>query len=550
MVTNLVPRDGADDDFGKDLAKALRELINDFARHQAIEEKEIKEAAKRYKVKMEDLNCVRSLQMIAQEVARITFCGSYTENRDDKTFTLQGVRFAAAGTAALEITDKTWHKDDFRTAAQEIAASFDAFVTQLGNAQFCGDYYEMENWTDAEAKCLIALQISPNDAQVRLIYAQLLRRTDRNDQAYEEVLKVIELVPGDKTALQLAGFLAAKLDLPDEAGEHFRQLLQLDPGNVPVRLKIAYELAQGGEPEVALTLAEEGLELDPDHVELLLRHASFAIRAGLDRQVANQPITLEAAEFFQKGVESYQKAYEKQGSEMDSAHLYRMIAALNALGRLDQALELAEQVLETHGDEARLWAVKGDILEKLDRVDEALVALEEAEVRDPTYPNIKVKQGQWLLESGREEGALPLLMAAVERGEQPADVIANMFFRVAVNKGIQPKDGPRDLAFALRMIGMAMSFESELSRTVLGRLDFYKAYSIYLLAVEQNAPENVKSAQLTLPRFKEVQRLLALPHVADWVSGSQAATKKSYQDMRDNVVQYIEIQEALIRRGS
>lgn len=550
MVTNLVPLDGADDDFGKDLAKALRELINDFARHQAIEEKEIRDAAKRYNVKMENLDCVLSLQMVMQDIARIAFCGSYTENREDKTFTLKGVKFTAAGRAAVEIPDQTWHEDDFRSAAQEIAASFDAFVTQLHNAQLCGDDYEMENWAEAEEKCIIALRISPNDAQVRLIYAQVLRRTDRPEQAYEETLKVIELEPASEDALQTAGFLAAKLNRPDEARAHFRQLLQLDPGNAPVRMKIAYDVAQEGQPELAMTILEEGLELAPDNTEMLLHHASFAIKAGLDRKVPGQPMSIEAAGFIQMGLDSYRKAYAKLGAEMDSNHLFRMVAALSELAKLDEALALNEQVLKTHGDEARFWAVKGDILKKLGRVDEALVALDEAEYRDPDYPDIKAKQGRMLLDNGRAEEALSFLIEAVENGEQSADVIANLLFGAAVSQGIQPSDGPRDYDLALSLIDMAKTFESEVSEMVLGRLDFYKAFCIYLVAEKQNAPENVQSARLTLPRFKQVQELLALSHVASWVSTAQAQTRKSFQDMRDGVLQYIEIQQSIIKRGN
>ena len=542
MITNLVPLDRADDDFGKDLAKALRELINDFARYQAIEEKEIRDAAKRYKVKMEELDCVLSLQMVIQGVARIAFCGSYTENREDETFTIKGVRFTAGGRAALEIPDRTWHEDDYRAAAQEIAASFDAFVTQIQNAQFCGDFYEMENWVDAEEKCLIALRISPNDTQVRLIYSQLLRRTDRPEQAYEEVLKVIELEPADETALQLAGFLAATQDRLEEAGAHYRQLLQLDPGNVAVRLNIAYELAQGGEPAMATLLVEEGLDLEPDNTKMLLQHAGFATKAGMDLRVDDQPMSMEAAEFIQKGLVSYGKAYETLGQEMNPEHLFRMIAALSELVRLEQALDLTEQVLETHGDEARFWAVNGEILKNLDRADEALLALFEAEFRDPGYPNIKARQGRLLLENGREDEALPAMMESVQKGEQSADVIASMFFRQAVRKGIEVDNWP----YALRVIEMAKTFDSDLSENTKGQLDFYYAYALYKQAVIDQAPESLHSAKASRPKFREVARLLGLSHVAAY---GRAKQPDRYQQLSDNTQQYIAIQDALIRKG-
>ena len=542
MVTNLVPLDGANDDFGKDIAKILRELINDFARHQAIEEKGIREAAKRYGVKMEELDCVVSLQMVLKGVARIAFCGSYTENRDDKTFTLKGIRFTAEGTAALEIPDKTWHKDDYRAAAQEIAASFDSFVTQIHSAQSCADHYEMENWADAEEKCVVSLRISPNDPQVRLIYAQLLRRTDRPQQAHEEVLRVLELAPVDETALRLAGYLAATLDRPDEARAHFRRLLELDPGNAPVRLNIAYEVAQGGEPEIAMSLVEEGLELDPAHTELRLHHGAFAISAGQNLQVRGQPMSMEAAELYTKGLESYRNAYQTLGAEMNPEHLSLMIGGLNELGRLDQALDLTEEVLATHGTQARFWSAKADILSKLGRVDEALSALAETEIRDPNYRDVKARQGRLLLENGREEEALPVLMEAVQKGEQSADVIAAMFFRMAVRNGIDVYDWP----YSLHLIEMAKTFDLELSDNTKGQLDFYYAYSLYSQAVIDQSPENLRSANASLPKFREVTRLLGLSHVVAYGRTRQGAL---FQQLSDNTQQYIAIQEALIRKG-
>lgn len=544
MVTNLVPRDGANDDFGKDLAKALRELINDLATHQAVEEREIRDAAKKYDLDMDELDCVRSLQMSGQLGANIVFCGEYTEDRQARTFTLSGVKFATTGgNAPLEVPDRTWDRDADEVAAQEIAAMFGTFINRLRGAVNCGDYYNTGEYESAERNCKSVLAVAPNDAQVRLILAQVYRKTERHDEAYVEVLEVVRLDPLNEGALDLAGWLATTLGRIDEGRAHYASLLQLSPGNVPVRLRIAYDLAQAGDPEGAMLLVEEGLEIEPDHTDLLLQHASFAIAAGQQR--GGQPLSPEAGQLYQKGAASYRTAYGVLGQEMDSRHLTQMIAALNTLDQLDEALSLVDQVLETHGEEARLWDLKATVLSKLERVDEALLALDEAEARDPAYPNIKAKQGQWLIEAGREEEALPVLLEAVEKGEQSADVIASLFFRSAVNKGINADN----YAFALDMIELAKTFEPELSARLLGQLDFYKAYSTYKVAQAEQTPQNAQSAQLTLPKFKEVQRLLGLGHVVNYVQGAQAQTQQSYQSMRDGVVQFIEIQELLIQRG-
>ena len=547
MVTNLLPGEGADDDFGKDLAKALRELIDQLATHQSVEEKEISNTAKRYDLDMDDLDCVRSLQLSRQLGANIVFCGSYTEDKQARTFTLTGVKFATSSGAPLEVPDKTWPKDDHKIAAQEIAVLFNGFITRLRKAVFCGDYYNTKEYDKAEEYCLDVLAEAPNDTQVRLILAQVYRQSERLEQAYDEVLKVVELDPLNEDALRLAGWLATSVGRKEEGRAHNDAYLELNPGDAGVRMTSAYEIAQVGDPEGAMIRVEEGLALEPENTDLLLQHASFAIAAGQAIQEEGQPLSVEAGQLYQKGSGSYSRAYDVLGADMDSGHLYQMIAALNVMNQLERAVELADQVLDTHGDVANLWYLKGTVLNKLGRVDEALQALDEAEARDPNFPNVKAAQGQWLLAAGREDEALTALMEAVEKGEQPADVIANMFFAVAVNKGLQVN--PKDYDFALDMMDMALTFEPELSPRVLGQLLFYKALSKYQMAYDLQGPQNLQSAQLTLPMFKEAQRLLAEPRVIDWVAGAPAQTQTSFQDMRDKVVQFIEIQELLIQRG-
>ena len=545
MVTNLVPRNGANDDFGRDLAKELRDLIDDLGTHEAVEEKEIRNTAKKYDLDMDELDCTRSLQLSGQLRANIVFCGEYTEDKQAKTFTLTGVQFAHSSSAPLEIPDKTWPKDQEKLAAQEIAQLFGQFIQRLRDASNCIEYYETGELESAERNCKRVLEQAPDDSQVRLVLAQVYRRTDRLEEAHAEVLKVIELDPLNEDALRLAGWLATTLGRVEEGRAHNNAYLQLNPNDANIRARIAYEQAQAGDPEGAMILVEEGLELEPDNTELLLYHASFAIAAGQAMQEEGRPLSAEAGQLYEKGSESYRKTYAVLGAEMDGAHLYRMISALYVLNQLDRAVELADRVLDTHGEETRIWYLKGNILNKLDRVDEALLALDEAEARDPNYPNLKATQGQWLLASGREDEALPVLIEAVEKGEQPADVIANMFMARAGSEGIRPKN----YEYGLRLIDMAKTFEAELSARVLGQLEFYQALCLYQIGYAEEKPQNLESAQLTLHKFKEVQRLLAIPHVVDWVAGAPEQTQKSFRGMRDGVVQFIEIQETIIRRG-
>lgn len=544
MVTNLMPLNDANDDFGKDLAKELRELINQFGTHQPIDEREIRDAADRFDLDMEDLDCVVSMQLAGQINANVVFCGTYTEDKDADTFALQGIQFAAPGGLAFTIEDKTWHKDDHEVAAQEIASEFETYVGQLRTAQFCGDYYQSKDWEGAERTCTAALEMNPDNSQVRFVYANVLFQTERLEESYRETLQVIEADPLHEGALQLAGYVAANLELNDEAREHYSAYLALNPGDAIIRMQIAYDLAQAGDVEGAMLLTEEGLAIEADNVELLLRHAAFATRAAQDITAGAEPgapLSLEAAELYRKAMGSYEVVYEVQGDEMEVGHILNMIAGFTELEQVQDAIDMAARALETHGDDASLWSRYADVLKRAERVEEAIAALNEVEARDPDFANVKARQGSWLLETGQEDEALGFLLEAVEKGEQTADAMAVLLLANAHSKGVVPKDW----GHALRVIGLAKSFENEVAEGTRGQLDFWHGFSLFNQALEQERPQTLETAQLTLPKFQQAARFFVLPRVAAYAE----ANSIGLQQFRDATQQYIEIQEAIIQRG-
>lgn len=544
MVTNLMPLNDANDDFGKDLAKELRDLINQFGTHQPIDEKEIRDAADRFDLDMEDLDCVRSQQLAGQINANVVFCGTYTEDKDADTFSLQGIQFAAPGGPSFMIEDKTWHKDDHEVAAQEIAGAFETYIDQLRAAQFCGDYYQSKDWEGAERTCTSALEMNPDNSQVRFVYANVLFQTERLEEAYRETLQVIEADPLHEGALQLAGYVAANLGLNDEAREHYSAYLALNPGDAIIRMQIAYDLAQAGDVEGAMLLTEEGLEIKPDNVELLLRHAAFATRAAQDITASAEPgapLSAEVAELYRKAMGSYEVVYEVQGDEMEVGHILNMIAGFTELEQVQDAIDMGARALETHGDDASLWSRYADVLKRAERVEEAIAALNEVEARDPGFANVKARQGSWMLETGQEDEALRFLQEAVEKGEQTADAMAILLLANAHSKGVVPKDW----GHALRVISHAKSFENEVSEGTRGQLDFWHGFSLFNQALEQERPQTLETAQLTLPKFQQAARFFVLPRVAAYAE----ANAIGLQQFRDATQQYIEIQEAIIQRG-
>lgn len=548
MVTNLVPMADADDDFGKDLAKELRKLINEFPTHQPVDEDEIKDKAKDFDLDLDELDCIRSVQLATQMNVELVFCGQYTEDKDTKEVSLSGVRFSAPGGTNFPIQDRSWGEKEYEAAAQEIAGSFRTYIAQLRRRAFCVEYYDSKDWASAETNCTEALAMNPDDAQVRLVYAMVHRELGRDQEAYEEAMKVIELDPLNEQALQLAGYQATQMGRRDEGRELYTRYLQLDPGNALVRMNIAYELATAGDPEGAMLLIEEGLGLDDANVDLLLQHASFATRAAQDIRgagSADEPLSPEVSALYRKAVGSYEKAYEVQGVEMDGAHLRQMIASYYELNMLDQAVSMAERALETHAEEVEIWSQYANILQKADRLDDAVAALNRVESLDADFPNVKMRQGTWLLAADRVDDAFSYFQQAVQKGEQPARVVARNLFARGHSRGINAT--PKNWPYAERLIKLGKEFESQLSDEDAGELDFWHGYVLYNQGLEQEKPQTLQSAQATLPKFREAARLFGLARVAAYIA---TVPSISLQQFRDATQQYIEIQQTIIQRGN
>lgn len=547
LVTNLQPINDANKRFGRDLAEELRDLINQLPTHQPVDEDEVKDAADDYDIEYDELNCIQALQLAGQIRASLVFCGTVTENEDERTFSLAGIQFAAPGGVSFGIEDRTWDRDDSELAAQEIARSFDDYVTQSRHATFCGEGFESQNWESAMTNCTAALEMNPGDTRVRFVYANVLHQQGDLDEAYTETRRVMEEDPLHEAALQLAGYLAAQLGDDDAARGYYESYLQLNPGNAQVRMRVAYELAQAGDPEGAMLLIEAGLELEPDNVDLLLQHAGFATGAAQERVAAAEPgaaLSIEAAGFYQKAQTSYRAAYEVRGADMEVPRLRQMIATFSELDQIPEAVEITERILETHAGEAQFWSDYANVLRKADRVDDAINALNEAVTRDPSMANVKVRQGSWLVELGREDEALSYLEEAVENGERTADEAARVFFARGVNNGINLKPAP-DFAYGLRLILLAKTFEGELSEDQAAEIDFWHGYALYQQASQEEMPQTLQTAQRTLPKFQQAARLFALPRVAAYAQRREIGL----QQFRDNTQQYIEIQEAIIQRG-
>jgi tetratricopeptide (TPR) repeat protein len=355
-----------------------------------------------------------------------------------------------------------------------------------------------------------------------------------------EFKRILELDPLHEEAMQWAGNLSATLGRNEEARTYYQRYLQLDPTNAAVRMRVAYELAQAGDAYGAMELIEEGLAHEPENVELLKQHGGFAFTAGASLNQGQEEMPQEARRLFRKALTSYDKAYAVEGAEMEVVFLTNMVKAYMNLDEVEEALAFAERILETHASEAEVWSTYANALQRSGQIDEAVTALDRAIEIQPDLANAGARQGRWLLDEERVEDAVRVLQSAVARGEKTADEVSELVFVNGYQKGVQPEEW----SYAIRTLRAAKEFE--ITAEMREKVDFFLGYSILKDAIDRQEARTKESAQATLPLFQQARSLL---QAAAGYAQRQGRLENDRLSLLDNIGTFIEIQEAIIKRG-
>jgi tetratricopeptide (TPR) repeat protein len=468
----------------------------------------------------------------------MVFCGSYS--REGEGWHVEG-SFVSSSGEAFDVEPLKVEDRGEKVAAQHFFQALELMSEQLRYAQFCAEYASSEVWESAMTACDRAIELNPNTVGSRYTRAMVLRMTDRMEEALEEFQRILDLDPLHEDAMQNAGYVSALLGNDEQARAYYSTYLELNPTNASVRMNVAYQLAQAGDPLGAMQFIEVGLELDPDNVDLLKQHGGFAFAAGAELNDGQEEMPPEAAELFQKAVDTFTRVYELEGAEMSVGQLRSMISANINLQQYDAAVELGAQFVQTHGDEAQLWSIYADALQRADRIDDAINALERVKELDPEYANVAMRQGNWLLDAGRVDEAIPLFHEAIERGEQTPDRVAYQVWANGYQTGVAPDTKNWD--YAIRVMSLARDFQP--GTEMMEQINFWLGFSIFSQAVNRQEAQTLATAEATLPRFQEALRLFQ--NTGGYtVRQNMEGTR---QQLIGNVNTYIEIQEAIIRRG-
>ncbi len=542
LIPNFEPLEGANKKFGENAAKELRVLMDELATHQPIEKKEIENNLKKFKMKMDELDCIRTRQLASQMNAQVALCASYSGTPQGYTVNAEFWDIASGESLAVDPIQGV-EKQELATA-QHIYGAFDRYVQQVRFTQFCNDYAQSQQWDNALRNCDQALELNPGAVSTRFRRARILFESERFEESLDELKRVLELNQFHEDAIQLAGFISAKLGQDDQAMAYYQQYLELNPGNAQIRMRVAYDLAQGGDPAGAMSLVQVGLDVNPDDANLSEMYGGFAFAAGLEANQeagtdANGDLSPEAADFFRKAIQAYGKVYAAKGAETPVAHLRNIVAAHIQLKEYDQAIVVAERTLQTHPDEVSMWSVYADALQPTGKVNEALAALDKVKALNPTYPGVAMRQANWLVGVGRTDEAVRVLRGGVQDLTIDPDIAAGLLFADAYANGVNKQR----YGYAITGIAAAKQIPNVTSK-MTSQLHFWHAFSLYMGAVAEQEPQNIQTARATLPKFQ--QAIEIFPLAREYAAGQQSINLSQFLQ---NAQTYIEIQEAIIKRG-
>lgn len=530
-------------DFGKKVAEIVAKSIEKLPTHTPVESKEFKESLRKFKLKEDELDCIKNRQLAVQINAELVMCGQYEAAGGGNQVTAQFISAKTGETfevAAFQAADPA-------QAAAHIYQSFENYVKQISLAAFCRDYLASQQWASALENCNQALAINPNSQVALMDKGMALYRMGMNaDQsavadsaklaeALTVYAKVIELNPVHQDALRQAGVVSARVGQADASRQYFRQYMELNPGDVGVRLTIAAEAAKNGDPEGALRIVEEGFKADSTNADLLMYAGHFAIQAA-----AKAEEKAKAAPFFEAASKYYHGVFVQKDTATDVSVLQNLILAEVQLGRKQEAVNVGARAVAARPRDAAVWIAYSQALQAADRTNEALAALDTAATIDPNFPRLELRRGTALLNAGRLEQARQSFQTAVQRGHADPNEVAQVVFAEGFDH-YRSQDWDDALAH------FAVAREIATEAKARGQANFWSGMIYYQRGIGIAKPQTAKAARAALPVFQRALEYLQGSGVEAYAAGTRGV---NLSQTVGAVRQYIDIQNQIIKRGN
>jgi tetratricopeptide (TPR) repeat protein len=551
LVAPLVVGEGLPENFGKDVAKRVREALEGFGAYVAIEEGDVKDFLGQYDLKAENLSPIEWRQMAGQMSAALVMVGTATPVGSGIEI---DVSFFDPRTqdqlpvAPFTIVDR---KQD-REAAAQIIDGLSEQVEYLQSILFCSEYLSSEQVDDAIRNCDRALEMNPNSDRARYLRGRTHMLSDSWGAAAEDLQAAVVADPSNIEALQSLAYVYAQLGDAENSLKYYREYLNFNPNDAAVRLRIAYDLANAGGFAEAMSILDDGVALDPENIDLLEYLGNVALSAG---QSGGQ-VTDEAA--IRKSVDAFEKVLAAKGSDVAPTMLTNVVNAYSMVGDYAAALRFSDRAIELinnpapasadGGDEAaptaskeemlaQVYSARANVFSATEDYGAAAAALEMALQNNPELPNGHQRVALYKLRSGDSDGAIASFRVAVQSGAN-GDEIANALFGQGYNDHFEKNE----FLPAIALFDVAAEFAQ--APDMVQQIQFFTAYGYYKRGTafdEGNADaEACGPARAALEAFRNVG-----PHLGR--SGSYQANSQA--QIREAVDVQLYRQEQIVEKS-
>jgi len=450
LVAPLTLTGDVHQNFGKDVAKKVRDALMGFPGLVPIKEGDVNDLLKQYGLKAEDIGEIEWIQLGGRMSASLVMVGTAAPGG-------QGIQLDVAfvnpstqdrlPVGAFSVPDRGKSEE----AAEIITAGLGEQVEYIQSIAFCSEYLATEETEDAMRNCSRALEINPESVRAKYLRGRIHILTEAWQSAAEDLEVVVAAEPSNTEALNALAYTHAKLGNKDRSGLLYREYLNFSPNDVIVRLNIAYELAQAGAYPEAMAILQDGVQRAPDNADLLESLGSVALIAGQTGGEVTDPRAIQVA------VEAFEKVLEIKGDQVAPSILTNVVNAYMLMEDYDEALAFSERALamlrnagssstgEENGDApamsrdemlASLYSSRAQVYIRTDRYAQGAAELEKALELNPNIENGYQRVGMAKLQAGDSDGAIAAFRTAVERGAAP-DVIADALFGQGYNDHFQ-----------------------------------------------------------------------------------------------------------------
>jgi tetratricopeptide (TPR) repeat protein len=305
---------------------------------------------------------------------------------------------------------ETWNK------GLEVAPTSPDPMINIGNA-LC----ELGRPSESEEYCRKALELSPDNSKALYNLGNAQRDQGKLKEAEESYRKAIAVEPSFVDAYNNLSSILIQLHRHEEALTSARYIIAFKPDHATAYYIQAIALKEMGHLEKAEKSARKSLELNPDFVESKVELADILFMS--DKYDEAETLLVDAME-------------EMEGNRHN---LYlRLSTVLERLNRIDEALEAVEKAMELSPETPEIYYRKAMIHYMNNKTEKALEIIDEALKMRPEFVAALGFKSEVLQSLGKMDEALDITRQAMEMGS----VMPSLYLTMSKIKKFTDKDDP------------------------------------------------------------------------------------------------------------